>query len=84
MDFDGRWWIVLEQQEVLTKIQGLLPSCVRVVPLTGLRMQEELLSRCLLDEVDGLVLWSENDGEYSKVLMQPPLLQLSWDAPALA
>ena len=84
LDFDGRWWIVLEEQAVLDKIKSLLPSCVRVIPLSGLKMQEELLSRCLLDEVDGLVVWTETDGTYSKVLMQPPLLQLSWDAPALA
>jgi len=84
LDFEGRWWIVLEHQGILHRIQNLLPSSVQVVPLSGLQMQEELLSRCLLEEVDGLVLWTEADGEYTKVLMRPPLLQFNQQSPALA
>ena len=84
LDFEGRWWIVLEHQGILRKIESRLPACVKIVPLSGLKMQEELLSRCLLEEVDGLVLWSETDGEYTKVLMRPPLLQFNQESPALA
>ena len=84
LDFDGRWWIVVGTESLLKEIQSFLPVPVEAVEYTGPGMQQELVCRCLLDEVDGLVLWSETDGEYSKVRMQPPLLSLNWHGPALA
>ena len=84
LDFDGRWWIVVGTEALLAEIRSFVPIHIEATPFSGTAMEEELVCRCLLDEVDGLVVWSQADGEYSKVLMHPPLLGLNWQGPALA
>jgi len=84
LEIDGRYWIVVTAPEVLQEVRRILPSCVDTTPHTEQGMREELVSRSLLDQIDGLVLWTHEAGECVKIVLDPPLLTMHWHGPALA